>query len=318
MISRLKNSGGPTSRHEATMASSRGLPGLLTFKMLVGILDHHDRGIDHGADCDRDTAETHDIGVESQRPHRQERDQHADRQHDDDNQCAACMQQEHDADQRDDDALLDQRAAQSLDRAMNKVGTIVDCPEADALRQTGGDLLDLELEVADDVECILPIACHRDPADDLAFAVQLSDAPALVRNQLDSGDVTQEDGCPGRRLDDQLLEITDAFQVAPSADDVLRLGHLDGAAADVLVAHADDVAHLPQRDPVGLQLSRIDRDLVGLDEAPDAGDLGDALGLGELIAYEPVLDRTQIRERALRSLHDVLVDPADARGVRPE
>ena len=64
MISRLKNSAGPTSDAASIRISSRGLAGLRAFQMLVGVLDHHDRRVDHGADRDRDAAEAHDVGAE--------------------------------------------------------------------------------------------------------------------------------------------------------------------------------------------------------------------------------------------------------------
>ncbi len=40
------------------------LPGLGAFQMLVRVLDHHDRRVDHGADRDRDAAQTHDVGAD--------------------------------------------------------------------------------------------------------------------------------------------------------------------------------------------------------------------------------------------------------------
>ena len=75
---------------------------------------------------------------------------------------------------------------------------------------------------------------------------------------------------------------------------------------------------LRQREAVGLQFLRIDDDPVLLDEAADRRHLGNALGLGELIAQIPVLDRAQFGERALRAEHDILVDPADPGRVGPE
>ena len=112
MISSEKNSAGPTSLQAAMMASvaARVAFGLQPLEMLVRVLDHDDGGIDHGADGDGDAAQAHDVGVHAQQAHGDEGDQHADRQHDDGHQGAAHMQQEHDADQRDDDAFLEQRA----------------------------------------------------------------------------------------------------------------------------------------------------------------------------------------------------------------
>ena len=60
--------------------------------MLVGILDHHDRRINHGPDGDRDAAQTHDVGIDAEQMHGDEGDQHADRQHQDGDQSAAHMQ----------------------------------------------------------------------------------------------------------------------------------------------------------------------------------------------------------------------------------
>ena len=59
-------------------------------------------------------------------------DQHADRQHDDGHQRAAHVQEEDDADQRDDDALLDQRAAQVVDGPLDQLRAVVDRLERDA------------------------------------------------------------------------------------------------------------------------------------------------------------------------------------------
>jgi len=67
-----------------------------------------------------------------------------------------------------------------------------------------------------------------------------------------------------------------------------------------------------QRDAEGLQLPGIDDDLVLLLEAAHAGDLGDALRGDKVVADDPVLDAPQFGQRALRTEHDILVDPADA------
>ena len=60
--------------------------------MLVRILDHDDRGIDHRAERDRDAAEAHDVGADAERAHQGEGDQDADRQSDDGDQRTARVQ----------------------------------------------------------------------------------------------------------------------------------------------------------------------------------------------------------------------------------
>ena len=49
----------------------------------MGVLDHDDRRIDHGADRDGDAAERHDVRGEVQLEHRDEREKDRDRQGDD-------------------------------------------------------------------------------------------------------------------------------------------------------------------------------------------------------------------------------------------
>ncbi|MNR69393.1 hypothetical protein D3C85_1945980 [compost metagenome] len=52
------------------------VPGL---DLLVGVLDHHHRGINHGTDGNGDPAQGHDVGVDSLVAHDDEGHQHPDR-----------------------------------------------------------------------------------------------------------------------------------------------------------------------------------------------------------------------------------------------
>ena len=61
-------------------------------------------------------------------------DEDAERQRDDRDQRAADVQQENDADEGDDDTLLDQRALEGVDRAIDQVRAIIDRLDGDALR----------------------------------------------------------------------------------------------------------------------------------------------------------------------------------------
>ena len=87
--------------------------------MLVGVLDHDDDRIHHRADGDGDAAQRHDVGADSLPEHDQERNQHGDRQDQDGHQRAAQMQQERDADQRHDDAFLDELFFERFDGAID-------------------------------------------------------------------------------------------------------------------------------------------------------------------------------------------------------
>ena len=90
------------------------------------------------------------------------------------------------------------------------------------------------------------------------------------------------------------------------------------AAADVHVVAANDIADLGERNAERTQAAGIDDHVVLLDEAADAGDFGDALGLGQAEADFPVLQRTQLGKRFVLAEDGVLVDPADAAGVGAE
>ena len=83
MISRLKNSAGPTSDAASISTSTRGLPGSARSRCLWAFLDHHDGGVDHGTNGDGDAAKAHDVGPDAKRAHGGEGHQKAHRQHDD-------------------------------------------------------------------------------------------------------------------------------------------------------------------------------------------------------------------------------------------
>jgi hypothetical protein len=73
----------------------------------------------------------HDVGAEPKQFHRAECHQHADGQHQDCHQRAADVQQENNADQRNDDALLEQRALECRDSRIDQVGAIIDRNDLD-------------------------------------------------------------------------------------------------------------------------------------------------------------------------------------------
>ena len=249
-------------------------------QVLVRVLGHHDRRVHHAADRDRDAAQAHDVGVHAENIHHDEGDQHADGQHHDRHQRAAHVHQEYDADERDDHALLDQGTTQCVDRAVNQVGAVVHRLDRDALGQAARDLGDLGLQVVNHVLRVLAKACHCDAADNFALAVELGDAAALLRHQLDARHVAHQHRRAALGLYHEVLQVGDAAQVAAAAHHVLGLGELDHAAADVAVAVADHLHHLHQRHAVGLQHARVHCHLVLPDKAADAGDLGDAVRLG--------------------------------------
>ena len=201
---------------------------------------------------------------------------------------------------------------------MNEIGTVVNGLDADPFRQAARDLGDAFLHALDDIEGILAIARHRDARHHLALPVELGDTAALIRAELDAGDLTDAHWPPAVRLEHEVGDVARTAQITHAAHHVLGLGELHDASADIPVTLADHLPYALERNAIGLQLARVHDHLILLHEAADARHLGHAMRLGELVADEPVLQRPEFRQRAIRAQHRVLVDPADARRIGTE
>src|SRR5262249_50831427 len=150
------------------------------------------------------------------------------------------------------------------------------------------------------------------------FSIQFGDAAPLVGADLDAGDILQQHGRAMPAVKHDLLQITDAGEIAFAAYHELGLAELDHAPADIAVAVPDRLVDLGQRNAIGLKLPRVDDNLVLLNEAPDRGHLGHAFGFRELIAHEPILQRPELGQAALRAGDGILVDPANAGRIGSE
>ena len=190
------------------------------------------------------------------------------------------MQEEQHADQRNDDAFLEQRALKSIDRGVDQVRTIVNRYDLDRFRQAGGDFLKPLLDVLDDFQRVEAEALQHDAAGDLALPVQFGDAAPLVGAEFDPRNVPQQHRRAVVRLQHDVTEVVDRLDVALAPYDVLELREFDRPPADVGVARADRVAHLLHGDAKVAHPLPIEDHVVLPDEAADARDLGDALGLG--------------------------------------
>ena len=82
--------------------------------MLVRVLDHDHRRIDHRADGNGDSPEGHDVGVDALPIHDCERGEDAERQADDGHERGTQVEQKKRTDQRDDDEFLDQSVSPSV------------------------------------------------------------------------------------------------------------------------------------------------------------------------------------------------------------
>ncbi|MNS70677.1 hypothetical protein D3C72_1040240 [compost metagenome] len=95
------------------------------FQLLVRVLDHHDRGIDHGANGNGNAAQRHDVGIDALVAHHQKGGQHAQRQRHDRHQRGTQVEQEQQAHQRDHGELFGQLVCQVFHRALDQRGAVV-------------------------------------------------------------------------------------------------------------------------------------------------------------------------------------------------
>ena len=119
-----------------------------------------------------------------QPPHREEGENNGDRQSDDRDQRRTDVPQKNDADERDDDALLDQLFAKRADRAFDQVAAVVSRYDPHAFGQRRLDLLDLLFDSVDDVERVLAVTHNDDAADRFAVSVELSHAAPDVASEV--------------------------------------------------------------------------------------------------------------------------------------
>src|SRR5581483_615995 len=106
----------------------------------------------------------------------------------------------------------------------------------------------------------------------------------------------------------------------PTAHHVFLAGELQNAPADILIASTDLLDDTVDRDLVGEQAVRVDRDLVLADEPTDRGHFRDAGNGAKLILDLPILQRAQIGERMPAGFinQGIFQRPADPCRIRPQ
>jgi hypothetical protein len=160
---------------------------------------------------------------------------------------------------------------------------------------------------------------HDNATDRLPLAVPLGQPAPNLRSDGDVRHLLEQDGNPPRSgAQHDVLQITDLFHVAATADHKLALRHLHQTAPHLDVGTLDGRPHFVQRQPVGAQAHRVDLDLVLADEAADGSDLGDAFDRREPVLEVPVLKAPQLGQRAAVRVEHVHEGPADAGGVGAE
>jgi hypothetical protein len=305
------------------LGAARRMPVLagVAGQLHVGVLDHHDRGIDHRADRDRDAAQRHDVGRQALPAHDRQRHQHPQRQGDHDHQGRARVHQEQRADQGHHRQFGQQLPGKIVDRTVDQLGAVVNLDDLHARGQARAQLVDALLDRIDHRARVLAVAHHHDAADRLALAVELGDADATDWSLADLRDIAQQQrralGHDAGRHLPQILETADQ---ADAAEQIVGLGQLQARAALLRVRAAQRGQQLLQRESVVLQLERIDHRLEPLHEAADRGHLGHTGHALQFEAQQPVLQAAQLGQVMPAAAVDqrVLVDPADPGGIGAE
>jgi hypothetical protein len=102
------------------------------------------------------------------------------------------------------------------------------------------------------------------------------------------------------------------------AEHKLFFTHLDGTTTDLGVAATDRHRDVADREIVGVQPVRIDRDLVLLYVAADRGHFRHAFDAGELVAEEPILHRAKFSQVVGLGVERIHKRPAHAGCIGPE
>ena len=235
---------------------------------LVGVLNHHDGGIDHRSHRNGDPAQRHDVGVESLEMHHDKGEAQAERQGDNRHQRRAHVPQEQGADQGDDDKLFQQFVAEVVDGAVDKLAAVVGGDDFNPFRQAALQRRQFFFDRRDRFPGVLAGAQDHHPAGHFAFAVQFGDTAAHLRADLyprDVAEIHRHAGVTG--FQHNVFEVVEGLQIAAGAHHIFGFRQFDRRAARLLIRGVQRRFHLAEADAVLGQLHRVDDNLVLLDHA---------------------------------------------------
>ena len=253
------------------------------FQPLMGVFDHHDGGVNHRPYGNGDTAQRHDVGVQPLKMHDDKGDTEPKRQRDNRHQSGADVPQEQRADQCYDDKLLQQLAAEVVDRPVDQLAAIVGRHDFYPFRQAAFQGLELVFNGGNHFAGVFAGAQDHHAAGHFAFTVQFGNAAAHFRAHLYPRHIAQKDRhavVAGSQHD--IIEVIQRLQVAAGAHHILSFRQLDGGTARLLVGGIQRGFHRRQADAILGQFLRVDDNLILFDHAADRchfRDIGDGFQL---------------------------------------
>ena len=252
-------------REQRIHRRDRGIvAGHALFDIMRGALDHDDGIVDHDADRQHDREQGRDIDGEAERRHRRESaddgHRHGGRRH---QHGAPILQEDQDHDE-DQEAGLDQRLVDLVDRFRDEFGGVERRVVGHVLRKRLRQRRHLRLDRRLDLERVG--AGRLEDADAGGRPVVERKYLAVgLRAQLDPADVAHAgDVAIAAGLDDHILELALVVEPAVDVQRVLerlprrRRRHADLAGGDLLALLLDRLDHVLRHQPARLQLVRIE------------------------------------------------------------
>ena len=185
------------------------------------------------------------------------------------------------------------------------------------------DFLDFRLDARGHVVGVKGAVHHQDRRHHVVFAVAPRFAEPWRISDVDLGDVLHLHGNAVELGEYDVLDVADAIALrqilraaavhqADAADVHGLLADIDRTAADVDVGIRDGADDLGQGDVVGVELMKVDLDLVLLRGSAPRVDLHDARHRKEAPLEDPVLDGAQVGQSEMGRSGDLIaIDLAD-------
>src|SRR5207245_1883713 len=109
---------------------------------------------------------------------------------------------------------------EGVDGAIDQAGAIVDNRVFDITGQAEHRLIELPFDIEDNLAGVCAVANDDDAADRLAIPIQLGDASAHIRAELDVGHLTQENrNAFLAHTESDLAQVLEAIDVTADAQD---------------------------------------------------------------------------------------------------
>ena len=299
-------------------------PVLLHAEAPETILHDDDSAIDDQAEVQ--CAEAHQIARHLILHHASDRQQHGERDHRRRDQCGADVSEQQEQHDNDEQRAFQKVLLNGLDRAIDKLGAIIDRRRDDTFRQRSRRLLQTLCNSLSHLAAVLAHEHKHRAEHDLAAVLSCRACPQLFAHG-DIGDIDNANRHTGAIGDDDALQVFNALSLAAATNEQLLAIAFDIACANVRIVLSQRLDDIVDAETGCSQTIRPRRHVVLTLITADRVDFSDAGRVAELRADDPVLQRAQIFWRPLRTVWTrcalsgfdrVHEDFAEAAGDRPQ